>query len=373
MKDAAALVEEFYRGEGYFLARAFLPQQTSKDGVVEIAVLEGKVGDVKIQASADSRLNSSVAEGLLASIQSGALVDEKSLERALLLLSDIPGTRVRSTLSPGAQVGAADLRVELEDTGERVTGSVEADNYGSKHAGRDRYAVSANLINPSGYGDILGVRVMRTSGEETTSMGRLSYTLPVGPWGTRLGVNYSELSYAVGGIFSNLQSNGEAKVTSLFAQHPFIRTRNRNLYGFLGFDHKDLQDRFDSILVENPRKSNAFILGVSGDMRDNMSPGPQSLEGGRDVLLGDGGARRNRLPQRQSERGGQGDHRSADRRYRLQQVQLQRLATAGAGTGLDGAVQPERSDGVQEPRFLRKDFDRRSDGRACLSGGGTAG
>ena len=166
MKDAAALVEEFYRGEGYFLARAFLPQQTSKDGVVEIAVLEGKVGDVKIQASADSRLNSSVAEGLLASIQSGALVDEKSLERALLLLSDIPGTRVRSTLSPGAQVGAADLRVELEDTGERVTGSVEADNYGSKHAGRDRYAVSANLINPSGYGDILGVRVMRTSGEE---------------------------------------------------------------------------------------------------------------------------------------------------------------------------------------------------------------
>jgi len=280
MKDAAALVEEFYRGSGYFLARAFLPQQTSKDGVVEIAVLEGKIGDVKLQASADSRLNSSVAEGLLANLQAGTLIDEKSLERALLLLSDIPGTRVRSTLSPGEQVGAADLRVELEDTGERVTGSLEADNYGSKHAGQDRYAVSMNLINPSGYGDILGARVMRTTGEETTSLGRLSYTLPVGPWGTRLGINYSELSYAVGGIFSNLQSNGEAKVTSLFVQHPFIRTRNRNLYGFLGFDHKDLQDRFDSILVENPRRSHAFLVGVSGDLRDNMSPGPQSLEGG---------------------------------------------------------------------------------------------
>ena len=271
MKDAAALVEEFYRGEGYFLARAYVPQQSTKDGVVEIAVLEGRLGDVKVQASADSRLKPSVAEGILADTRSGALVDESTLERALLLLSDIPGSRVRSTLSPGAQVGTADLQVDLEDTGERVAGTLEFDNFGSKYSGKNRIAASVNLINPSGYGDIFGVRALRAYGQETTTLGRLSYTLPVGPWGTRLGANYSQLEYAVGGVFSDLESRGDAKVTSLFAHHPFIRTRNANLYGYLGYDHKKLMDRFDSILVQNPRSSNLLIAGLSGDLRDNVS------------------------------------------------------------------------------------------------------
>jgi hemolysin activation/secretion protein len=63
-------------------------------------------------------------------------------------------------------------------------------------------------------------------------------------------------------------------VTSLYAQHPFIRTRNANLYGYLGYDHKNLMDRFDSIEVQNPRSSNLGIFGLSGDLRDNLSTTP---------------------------------------------------------------------------------------------------
>ena len=270
MKDAAALVEEFYRKEGYFLARAYVPQQSTKEGIIEIAVLEGRLGDVKLQASAEARLRPGIAEGLLAEARSGALVDESTLERALLLLSDIPGSRVRSTLSPGAQVGTADLHVDLEDTGERFTGSLEGDNFGAKYSGKNRLSASLNAINPSGYGDIFGLRVMRAMGEETTTLGRLSYTVPVGPWGTRIGANYSQLDYAVGGKFANLQSHGEASVVSLFAQHPIIRTRNQNLYAYLGYDHKSLVDRFDSIATQNPRSSNLVIAGLSGDIRDNL-------------------------------------------------------------------------------------------------------
>jgi hemolysin activation/secretion protein len=271
MKDAAALVEEYYRKEGYFLARAFVPQQSTKDGVIEIAVLEGRLGDVKLQQSAESRLRPGVAEGILADARSGALVDESSLERALLLLSDIPGSRVRSTLSPGTQVGTADLHVEVEDTGQRVSGSIEGDNFGAKYSGENRFAASLNVINPSGYGDIFGLRVLKSFGEETTTLGRLSYALPVGPWGTRIGANYTQLEYAVGGVFENLQSRGDAKVTSLFVQHPIIRTRNTNLYGYVGYDHKKLMDRYDSIEVTNPRTSDQLMVGLSGELRDNRA------------------------------------------------------------------------------------------------------
>jgi hemolysin activation/secretion protein len=273
MKDAAALVEEFYRKEGYFLARAFVPQQSTKEGIIEIAVLEGRLGDVKLQASAESRLRPGIAEGILADSRSGALVDDKTLERALLLLSDMPGSRVRSTLSPGAQVGTADLHIDLEDTGERFSGSVEYDNAGARYSGQNRLTASLNAINPSGYGDILGVRLMRATGQDTTTLGRLSYTLPVGRWGTRIGANYSQLEYSVGGQFANLQSHGDAKVWSFFAQHPFIRTRNLNVYGYGGYDNKDLMDRFDSIVTQNPRTSRLWTAGISGDMRDDFGGG----------------------------------------------------------------------------------------------------
>lgn len=270
LKDAAALVEELYRKEGYFLARAYLPQQASKDGIIEIAVLEGRLGEVKLQTGAESRLRPGVAEGILAEARSGATVEDTTVERALLLLSDIPGMRVRSTLSPGAQVGTADLHVELEDTGERVTGAVEGDNFGAKYSGKDRLSLSANLINPSGYGDVFSMRVMRTFGEENTTLGRAAYTLPVGPWGTRAGVSIAKTSYAVGGSFSALEATGFATVGSLFVQHPIIRTRNTNLYAFAGFDHKKLQDQYNSIDVENPRRSNLLSFGLSGDRRDNF-------------------------------------------------------------------------------------------------------
>jgi len=185
---------------------------------------------------------------------------------------------VRSTLAPGAAVGAADLQVVMEDTGERVTGAVEGDNFGAKYSGRDRFSLSANLINPSGYGDVLSMRVMRTFGEENTTLGRAAYTLPVGPYGTRVGASIARTTYAVGGEFSNLESSGYATIGSIYAQHPIVRTRNFNLYGFVGYDHKKLQDRFDAIEVDNPRRTNLFSFGVSGDRRDNF--GFMAGEGG---------------------------------------------------------------------------------------------
>ena len=41
LNDAASRIQRYYRERGYFLAVAYLPQQEIKDGIVEIAVLEG--------------------------------------------------------------------------------------------------------------------------------------------------------------------------------------------------------------------------------------------------------------------------------------------------------------------------------------------
>ena len=37
-----------YASQGYFLARAFIPAQKFRDGVVTLQIMEGKLGEIKI-------------------------------------------------------------------------------------------------------------------------------------------------------------------------------------------------------------------------------------------------------------------------------------------------------------------------------------
>ena len=48
LNDAATKVRAYYRERGYFLVQAYLPQQEIKGGVVEIAVIEARIGKVAV-------------------------------------------------------------------------------------------------------------------------------------------------------------------------------------------------------------------------------------------------------------------------------------------------------------------------------------
>ena len=48
IEGLAARITAFYREHGYILARAYIPAQEMRDGVVEIAVLEGRVGRIEV-------------------------------------------------------------------------------------------------------------------------------------------------------------------------------------------------------------------------------------------------------------------------------------------------------------------------------------
>ena len=48
LNDAATEVRAYYRSRGYFLAQAYLPEQTIRGGVVEIAIVEGRWGVIEL-------------------------------------------------------------------------------------------------------------------------------------------------------------------------------------------------------------------------------------------------------------------------------------------------------------------------------------
>ena len=240
LRGMASKIADYYHRNGYFVAQAYLPAQDIKDGAVTIAVIEGHYGSVTLRNQ--TNLSDALANGLLGGLNSGDTIAIAPLENRLLLLSDIPGVNVRSTLVPGAAVGTSDLIVDVTP-GQRVTGSVEADNAGNRYTGEYRVGATVNINNPTGHGDVASLRVL-TSGSGL-NYGRASYQTQFGK--ATAGVAYTALEYRLGKEFASLQAHGTAKIASIYGSYPLIRSRNTNLYALLDFDAKTFQDKVDLI------------------------------------------------------------------------------------------------------------------------------
>jgi hemolysin activation/secretion protein len=209
-------------------------------------------------------------------------VNEQKIERGLMLLNDLPGIEVKSTLVPGATPGTTDLVIETTE-GDVASASVDADNYGNKFTGTARVGATLNASDLSGYGDQATLRAM-TSGTGMT-YARAAYTLPVGDMGTKAGLAYSKMNYKLGGDFAALNGKGDSGVLSLFAVHPLQRSRNENAYLTASFDNKNLSDDQNGVNVTN-KSANVFALGLSGDQRDafgggGLNAGSVTLTGGK--------------------------------------------------------------------------------------------
>ena len=270
LDQAAGIISQYYRQRGYLVARAYLPAQEIASGNLEIAVIEGRLGAIKFTRSGVTRLAERRAQELVAGAAPlGIPIREQNIERGLMLLNDLPGVEVKSTLVPGATPGTSDLVVEPTE-GALLTGSVDADNYGNKYTGALRAGVTVNLNDPLGIGDQLVVRGM-TSGSGLR-YGRLAYSLPVGNLGTRLGLAYASMNYRLGGDFALINASGQSSVASIFAAHPLIRSRNRNVYVTATYDHKRLMDEQLNRNVTD-KSIKVFSIGLSGDMRDALGGG----------------------------------------------------------------------------------------------------
>ncbi len=265
----AALITARYRNDGYFVAQAYLPAQDVLNGTVNIIVAEGQYGQIKIKNQ--SKLSDKMVSSQLEGINSGDRITIAPLENRLLQLSDMPGVNVSSTLTPGASVGTSDLIVDVVP-GKAVTGSVEADNAGSRYTGEYRLGATINVNNPTGHGDVASLRML-TSGPGL-NYARAAYQTQFGK--ATAGVAYSALEYKLRREFAPLQAHGKAKVASIYGSYPLIRSRNSNLSAQLAYDHKTFEDRVNTTGWAVDKKAQVLMASLRGDYRDNLGQGGMS-------------------------------------------------------------------------------------------------
>lgn len=268
LRGLAARITAHYQGAGYPFARALLPAQPLAEGRLQVEVIEGRWGQVR--ASNDDAAVQAAAQAYLAPLQGGALIEQAPLERALLLLSDLPGVTNHPLVRPGGAGGSGDLQVPVERV-RSVGAELALDNHGSRYNGIYRARVMLQVDSPFGFGDQLQLRAMAS--DAALQLGSLDYSLPLGAGGWRGRIGYAHTAYELGRQFAALQAGGTAKVASLGLSYLLQRTRLSNVTFSAGYQHKDLQDRQDALQTRSAKRSDGVALALQFDRRDGLGGG----------------------------------------------------------------------------------------------------
>lgn len=264
LRAAAARISDYYADRGYLLARAYLPPQDVREGIVEIAVLEGDVGEVLV--TGNEYYSDEAILGQMTRFRNAKVVHEGLLETAINELNDFPGLSVRASLKPGEKRGETDVILTAQERS-RVTGSVDVDNYGSRFSGIYRIGGEFSYGGLSGLGDRLTLRVLQS--DNTLSYVRSTYLTPVGGYGTKLRLGYTYSENGVGEELSVLGAVGYLQTVNLEVQQPIIRTSGTRFMLFGGMDVKRVEN---DVLGASAGKDDLriFYLGLTGDYRDKL-------------------------------------------------------------------------------------------------------
>lgn len=267
----ANAIQAKYRGDGYVLTQVVVPPQTIEGGVVRLQVVEGFIDQVVVQG-VDKETEARLVRKLASNLQGKKAMNTKALERNLLLINDLPGVTARSVLSPSKTTpGGADLTVIVER--DKYEGQVGFDNFGSRFLGEYEGQVGGAINSFIGYNDRIAAQfVMAGDNREEVDellFGSVSYEFPIGGHGTSVKLLTSVTSTDPGYTLREFDVQGRSQIAAATVSHPFIRSRNLNLYGYGTFDIRTVDSK-NNIEAKREDRITSIRAGAQGQYVDTL-------------------------------------------------------------------------------------------------------
>ncbi|TVP60033.1 MAG: ShlB/FhaC/HecB family hemolysin secretion/activation protein [Halomonadaceae bacterium] len=257
LEELARRLSNYYRSQGYFLARAYLPAQEVVDGVIRFRIVEGQYGEFDLVN--DSRVQDDIIQGVLSRASEADVVSVQSLERALLLLNDLPGVQVsRADAQPGQVPGTSDFAIGTDRT-PGTNGYVVADNHGLKSTGENRLSASLDINSPFQRGHRLGLTGLVTEDGNLIN-GRVEVSSLLSSSGLQGDIALAQTRYELGDEFKSLEAEGEALSVVAGLSYPVIRSSGRNLNVGLSRTYRQLTDEVGVVDVEVSKRVNSFAV-----------------------------------------------------------------------------------------------------------------
>jgi hemolysin activation/secretion protein len=189
----ASAISDAYRAAGFHLSRAIVPPQDIKGGEVRIQVIEGSITDVMLKGEGAEQFGVRTMLGAVLAEQPSRLA---TLERQLLLINARPGVRIEDTAIEEIGTASGQFRLILSVKTWHVFTSLGFDNLGSSSVGPWQSYGTAAFNSYLAPGDSLVLNLSTTPGDpRQLRFGRMSYEVPVGTDGARVGASgyYSEV------------------------------------------------------------------------------------------------------------------------------------------------------------------------------------
>jgi len=272
LQALAERVTRLLKEEGWVLARALLPEQDVSDGVVTIEIMPGKL-DVqgrafRIEAVGARPLRiqpTRLGAILTALIPAGEPIRQSDLDRAILLINDLPGIDALARLEAGEAPGTSHILLSVRE-GPIFASSVNASNFGSRSTGQERLGFTGNFNDPLGMGEQLTLSATAADG---LALGQANLRYPISPNGLAANVSLSQMEYEVINSDGPSELDGSSVTQAIGFTYPWLRSQSRNLN--IGFDYSRdaLEDRIDGTAYSDKTVS---YLGpsVSGDYTDQV-------------------------------------------------------------------------------------------------------
>ena len=268
-------VAEVARRLGYPFARARIEPQSMANGVLRVQLDAGTLSAVRVIGHANALADTILTRMLV----TGQPVRRERLERAIMLVGDIPGVTVKESRYVN-QDGFGILLVTVSE--DRFSAYAQIDNRGSKEVGPVRSTVIANMRGMLALGDEASIILANTPldpSEFVFVRGR--YTAPVDANGAVVSASASYGLARPGATLKPLDVNGESLDFSALYSKPIIRSRTGSLWGTLEFQG----GRSNQSLLGSPLRHDR-VATLTASLNGSLRAGSTLMHG--EVRITDG-------------------------------------------------------------------------------------
>ncbi len=275
LQKAADTVAQLYQNEGV-LARVDLLPQDLTEGEVLITITEGKFAGAKMESANSTKLPKDYLVKLVETAQpKGEAVRMDQLDRATLLLGEVPGVQAQMRLRSGDKEGETEAMLQVAE-GKTWDGQYSWDNAGPVSTGYSRFGTQLNRYGTMGRADIASMQYMHSEGSDYL---RLAYSEPFGYWGSRWGVNGSVSRYKViSDEYLALNPQGPSSSVGMDVTLPLLRSRSSTISMNIALDRKSFRNTTNTGIVSD-YFMDTFTTSVQGSRSDAWMGGGENSAG----------------------------------------------------------------------------------------------
>ncbi|MGY4410408.1 hemolysin activation/secretion protein [Bradyrhizobium sp. LB7.1] len=213
-------INAIYTERGIVTGIATLPEQDAKGGIVRVKLTEGRLQKTTIEGNKQTR-----TDYILQRVKEpeGEVLDVPQLNRDVIWFNRTNDVQIKALLQPGTSFGLTDLQFAVIEP-PIDTLQLFTDNQGAENTGRWEGGAFYKRHGLFGVDDRLTFYGVRSDGNLN---GNAAYSVPVNPWGGRVGVSYTEGKIKIiQGPFVALDVTGRSSQAAVNFSQPVWVTQN---------------------------------------------------------------------------------------------------------------------------------------------------